>query len=107
MLAGKTDGQQPFDNVNCFYCCIPWGTLSERSTIVISVVNTLRSLCVYGLTLFDLIADSGSDSNVVAIRSYNDFIRVLSETKLTDSLVTELTKGLVGWPKFKEVFTGN
>ena len=29
----------------------------------------------------------------------------MSENKITDSLVTELTKGLVGWPNFKEVFT--
>ena len=63
------------------------------------------STLIYGIIFFGLI-ESGSESNVVSIRSYDDFIRVLTENKLTDSLVTELTKGLVGWPKFKEVFTG-
>ena len=49
---------------------------------------------------------SPTEDNIVTIRSYDDFVKVLSESKITDSLVTELTKGLVGWPSFKEVFTG-
>jgi hypothetical protein len=46
------------------------------------------------------------ESEVVKIRSYEDFTRVLTENPITDALISELTKGLVGWPNFKDVFTG-
>ncbi len=45
------------------------------------------------------------DREVIKIRSYDDFKRVLENNEITDELVTQLTNGLVGWPGFKEVFT--
>lgn len=51
-----------------------------------------------------VIKDEVDDADVIRIRSYSDFLGVLKNNLLTDSLVTQLTNGLVGWPGFKEVF---
>ena len=38
------------------------------------------------------------------ITSYEDFVQILKTHQLNDTVVTQLTNGLVGWPIFKEVF---
>ena len=49
-------------------------------------------------------SESEKIENQIRIESYDDFLNILKSEKLHENLVTRLTNGLCGWPKFDEVF---
>lgn len=79
------------------------GTWTKKVKVVKWGISALFLTSIYISSCLEGL-DEGSKK--IVIHNYDDFMSILRGKDVTPELIGNLVQGLVGWPNFKEVFTG-